>query len=128
PRPPALDEELLRVALADQEGEVLPEDHLVELVVLEGAADEEGAGAAEERPHGPEAQVVTGRDVGRGEVVQVEDVGEDQVVEVAEVAGGEHHRVLLHALDDLLEADDRQAGEPGPPAGVEYGLQAAVVE
>src|SRR5438876_5547433 len=128
PRPPALDEELLRVALADQEGEVLPEDHLVELVVLEGAADEEGARAAEERPHGPEAQVVAGRDVGRGEVVQVEDVGEDQVVEVAAVAGDEHHRVLLHALDDLLEADDLQAGEHARPDAVEDGLQEAEVE
>src|SRR2546426_561028 len=47
PRPPALDEELLRVALADQEGEVLPEDHLVELVVLEGAAVEDGLQEAE---------------------------------------------------------------------------------
>src|SRR5262249_26847556 len=37
-----LDEELLRVALADQEREVLAEDHLVELVVVERAADEEG--------------------------------------------------------------------------------------
>src|SRR5262249_23841127 len=59
----ALDEELLRVPFPDQEREILPEHHLVELVVLERAPDEVRAGAAEQRTHRPEAQVDARRDV-----------------------------------------------------------------
>jgi hypothetical protein len=71
PRPSPFDEELLRVAFADEEREVLPEDHLVEVVVLERPPDEECARTAEERTHRPEVEVVARGDVRRGEIVHV---------------------------------------------------------
>src|SRR5579884_347742 len=127
-RAPALDEELLRVAFADEEREVLPEHHLVELVVVEGAPDEEGPGAAEERSERPEVEVVARGGVRRREVVRVEDVAQDQVVEVAAVTGHEDDRVLLHALDHALEPDDLEPSEHARPDAVEEDLDQAEVE
>src|SRR5579885_485831 len=128
PRAPALDEELLRVAFADEKREVLPEHHLVELVVVEGAPDEERARTAEERSERPEVEVVARGDVRRRQVVGVEDVAQDQVVEVAAVAGDEDDRVLLHALDHALEPDDLEPGEHARPDAVEEDLDQAEVE
>ena len=124
----ALDEELLRVAFADEVLEVLPEDELVDGIALERAADEVCAGAAEERPHRPERHVDAGEDVRRRQEVLVEDVRQDQVVEVTSVARHQHDRVLLHAFDDALEAADLEPGEhPTPDAVEEEGDDAEVV-
>ena len=119
PAAPAFDEELLRVALADQEGEVLAEHRLVELVALEAAADEVGAGAAEQRPERPERQVDPGGDVRRAQVVGVEQVRQDQVVEVAAMARHQHDRVLLHAFHDVVQAAVLEALEDARPDAVE---------
>ena len=58
----------------------------------------------------------------------MEDVGEDQVIDVAAVAGNQHHRVLLHAIDHLLEADDLEAREQLRPDAVEEELEDPEVE
>jgi len=81
-RPAALDVPLHREALLDEEVDVLPQDELVDGVVLEAAANEEDARAAEHRPHREEVHVdAAGRVVGRRAVV-VEQVLQDGVVEV----------------------------------------------
>src|SRR6185436_18431592 len=83
----ALDEELLGIPLADEEGEVFAENELVELVAREAAADEVGTGAAKQRSQGPERQVDAGGDVRRAQVVQVEQIRDDQIIKMATVTG-----------------------------------------
>src|SRR5262249_13753635 len=98
-----LDVPLEREALLDQVVDVLAEHELVDLVVLEGAADEEDPRAAEQPAGGEEGHVdATGRGGGR-EGGLVEGVLENQAVEVRLVAGEEDERVAL--------AEDRQRGE-----------------
>src|SRR5262249_19215848 len=125
PAAAALDEELERVALSDHHAEVAMEDQLVELVVVEGSADEERPGAAQEPAERPEREVDAGGDVRRRQEVVAEDVRQDHVVEVAAVAWNQHHRVLLDAVDDSLEAAHLEAGEGASPDLMEGDLDDA---
>src|SRR5205823_2528871 len=97
----AFDEEFLRVSLANEEGEILVEHRGVEHVVVEAAAQEVGAGAAEERAERPERQIDPGGDMRRAQIVRMEQIRENQVIEVATMAWDQHHRVLLDAFDDF---------------------------
>ena len=123
PAPPALDEELLRVPLADQILEILPEDRLVERIAFERPTDEVRTRAAEERPERPERHVDARRDVGRRKRVLVEDVGQYQIVEVASVTWHQHDGVLLDRFDDALETAHLEPTEHAIPGAMEEERQ-----
>src|SRR4030095_894538 len=118
PTAPAFDEELLRVAFADEELHVGAEDRLVELVVVEGAADEVRAGAAKQRTERPERQVDAGGDVRWAHKVEMEEVGQDHVVEVAAGGRPEHRRVLVHGRQYLVEPRIFEALEEARPDAI----------
>src|SRR5579883_912337 len=79
-RAAALEEELERPAVLDEASHVRVDDRGVEPVAGEAAADEERAGAAEDRPHREEVQVVAGGDEGLGQLVAIKDPREREVV------------------------------------------------
>ena len=101
-RAPALDVPLEREALLDQRVDVVAQDELVDLVVLEGAADEEHARAPHQRAEREEVHVDAARGVVRGQAVLVQQRLEHAVVEVRLVRGQEHHRVLLRERAQLV--------------------------
>ena len=102
-RAAALDVPLEREALLDQVVDVVVQHELVDLVVAEAAADEEGAAAPHQRPDREEVHVdAAGRVVGRVAVL-VQRVLEHQMVEVRLVRGEEHHGVLLRERLHVLE-------------------------
>src|SRR4029079_115603 len=81
------------------------DDGGIEPVALEAAADEEGAGTAEERPYREEGQVVAGGDDRDHQPVLAEDEREQEIVDVALVArqedDGASARRLAHPVDPL---------------------------
>ncbi len=84
---PPFNKVLHGITAAEQLAQILPEDGGVELVALEGTANEEGTQTAENRACWPEVQVDTGSNVRRHQPLVIEDVREQQVVHVAAVAG-----------------------------------------
>ncbi len=75
----------------------------VDLVALEGAAQEEGAAAPEQRAKGEEREVRAGRYVGGHHAVVEQQVGHDQVVHVAAMRRHQHHRGLPPRFPDGVE-------------------------
>ena len=137
PRSPPFEEELQRVAVAEQAADVGVDDGGIEPVALEAAANEEGAGAAEERAYREEREVVARGDDRDHQPVLAQHEREQQVVDVALVAGQEHDRAfaggLAHPVDPVEVdvdprvhvVDERVADELEPlqRTGVRRGLQ-----
>ncbi len=94
------------MAVAEQAANVGVDDGGIEPVALEAAADEEGAGAPEQRPDREEGEVVARGDDRDHQPVLAEDEREQEIVDVALVAGQEHEgapaRRLAHPVDTLL--------------------------
>jgi hypothetical protein len=103
PRTAALEVPLEREALLDQVVDVLVQDELVGRVVLEAAADEEDAAAADQRPDGEEVHVDAAGGVVRRMAGLVERVLQHQVVEIRLVRRHEHDGASLCERVDLLE-------------------------
>ncbi|OPY06768.1 MAG: hypothetical protein A4E67_01361 [Syntrophaceae bacterium PtaB.Bin038] len=134
PAAPPLDEELDGVAFPKHRPDVGLHHLPVDDVSAEGAADEEGAGLAEDVPEGPEHEVRPGGDEGQRDVVLVEDVGQQQVVDVAAVAGDDHAghapREIPDAGEPLPVEDDAVVDivpEPGEGLVPELDVEIAVV-
>ncbi len=103
PRAAALDVPLEREALLDQIVDVLPQNELVDRVVLEGAPDEERSAAANERADGKEVHVDAAGRVVRRMPVLVEGVLQHEMIEVRLVGREKDDRIPLRERVDLAK-------------------------
>ncbi len=103
-RAAAFEEELEGRAVLDQPAHVGVDHRAVEAVAGELAADEEGAGAPQDRAYRQEVEVVARRDDRHRQLVAVEDPREEHVVHVRLVRGQEDERPLLRELAQALDA------------------------
>ena len=107
----ALEEELERMAVLEERGNVLGKELAVEGVVSEAATHEEGARVAKDPTDEEHVEkVVAGGDARHREVVVEEDVGEEEEVDVATMRRDEHERRVLGGLlheahAELVEQD-----------------------
>jgi hypothetical protein len=119
----------MRKAAVDHQVQVLEENRGIQRLALQLAAQEEGAGAPQDRADDRQIEVGAGGDVRHHQAAVENDVGQQQVIDMAAVAGyvddavaGRHRGdavevVHLDAVIDLVP-DPGQEQREGPDHGI----------